>query len=74
MEKLQLQKGTSDPADEHAKKDDTESNTEVNQATDSETQSDPCEVKEPSTSTKDPTLIILNHNFPGITFNDSSSK
>ena len=49
--------------------------TEVKQARkDSETQSDSSDVKEPSTSTKDPTLIILNHNFPGITFNDSSSK
>ena len=47
--------------------------TEVKQARkDSESQSDSSDVKEPSTSTKDPTLIILNHNFPGITFNDSS--
>ena len=77
LEKLQLQKVTRsslDPADEHAKKGDTDSNTEVKQATDSETQSDNSDIKEPSTSTKDPTLIILNHNFPGITFNDSSSK
>ena len=71
IEKLQLQKliiNSFDPAeDDNAKKADL--NSEEKQAKASDTQSEPSDVKEPST--KDPTLVILNHNFPGITFHDS---
>lgn len=93
IEKLKLQKITQNssnficPADDvEAKKADTETKSEANQASTSETQSKPVDAihtEDPSleileihslsgikspTKSKNSTIQILNHNFPGVTF------